>query len=87
MTTAGRKLGTYHPTPPPNIAAQCRRRASISTGASTNIRLTISIGVSGYPEHGRDRTSLLDTADKAMYRAKSLGRNCVCSAAELAGPG
>ncbi len=55
-------------------------------GAGEPIRLTISIGVSAYPDHGRDRTGLLDTADKAMYRAKSLGRNCVCSASELAAP-
>ncbi len=47
------------------------------------IRLTISIGVATYPQHGTDREILLDSADKAMYRAKSLGRNCVCSASEL----
>ncbi len=47
------------------------------------IHLTISVGVSTFPGHGRDRTELLDKADKAMYRAKSHGRNCVCSAAEL----
>ena len=49
----------------------------------TPFRLTISIGVGTFPQHGRDRTNLLDVADKAMYRAKSLGRNCVCSAADL----
>ena len=48
------------------------------------IRLTISIGVATFPDHGDDRENLLDLADKAMYRAKSLGRNCVCSAADLA---
>ena len=48
------------------------------------IRLTISIGVAAYPLHGGDRSQLLDAADKAMYRAKSRGRDCVCSASELA---
>ena len=47
------------------------------------IRLTISIVVATYPQHSRDRDGLLDMADKAMYRAKSLGRDCVCSASEL----
>jgi diguanylate cyclase (GGDEF)-like protein len=47
------------------------------------IRLTISIGVGSFPLHARERDSLLDVADKAMYRAKSLGRNCVCSASDL----
>jgi diguanylate cyclase (GGDEF)-like protein len=52
-------------------------------GRETPFRLSISIGVGTFPQHGRDRTSLLDASDKAMYRAKSLGRNCVCSAADL----
>jgi diguanylate cyclase (GGDEF)-like protein len=47
------------------------------------IRLTISIGVATCPMHARERDALLDVSDKAMYRAKSLGRNCVCSASEL----
>ena len=49
-----------------------------------HLRLTISIGVSSCPEHGASRDSLLDSADKAMYRAKSEGRNRVCSASSLA---
>ena len=47
------------------------------------IHLEISIGVATYPQHSEARDGLLDAADKAMYRAKSQGRNCVCSAAEL----
>lgn len=47
------------------------------------MHLTVSIGVSAYPAHGQDREVLLDLADKAMYRAKSIGRNRVCSASEL----
>jgi diguanylate cyclase (GGDEF)-like protein len=49
------------------------------------IRLTISIGVATSPLHASGRDTLLDLADKAMYRAKSLGRNCVCSANDLQG--
>ena len=52
-------------------------------GRGTPFRLSISIGVATFPQHGRDRTSLLDVSDKAMYRAKSLSRNCVCSASDL----
>jgi two-component system cell cycle response regulator len=51
--------------------------------AQGHLRLTISIGVATFPAHGQDRDTLLDVADKAIYRSKSLGRNRVCSAAEL----
>jgi diguanylate cyclase (GGDEF)-like protein len=47
------------------------------------LHLTCSIGLATYPAHGRTREALLDAADKAMYRAKSQGRNRVCSASEL----
>lgn len=48
-----------------------------------SLRLTVSLGVGTYPQHGSDRDQLLDASDKAMYRAKSLGRNRVCSANDL----
>ena len=49
----------------------------------TVMHLSCSVGVATYPMHGRSREALLDAADKAMYRAKSNGRDRVCSAAEL----
>lgn len=52
-------------------------------GSEGQLQLAISIGVASFPEHARERDPLLDAADKAMYRAKSLGRNRVCSAADL----
>jgi diguanylate cyclase (GGDEF)-like protein len=41
-------------------------------------KLTVSIGVSSFPEDGQDNESLLKNADEALYRAKNSGRNTVC---------
>lgn len=38
-------------------------------------RLSASIGISLFPEHGQDVETLLRKADRAMYEAKTLGRN------------
>ena len=38
-----------------------------------DIRMGASIGIAGYPEHGKDAESLLKHADFAMYRAKEKG--------------
>lgn len=72
------------------LAVAERIRATVADfrfedGHGAPIHLEISIGVSTYPEHGEERDLLLDAADKAMYLAKSQGRNCVCSAAALQG--
>jgi GGDEF domain-containing protein len=40
-------------------------------------RVTVSLGVAGYPEHGATADELVANADKALYLAKRLGRNCV----------
>lgn len=43
-------------------------------------RVTTSIGMAVLPEHGTTNTSLLAAADKALYQAKSDGRNRLCVA-------
>jgi diguanylate cyclase (GGDEF)-like protein len=40
------------------------------------VRLTVSIGVASYPQHGDSFRALLRSADQALYKAKQDGRNC-----------
>jgi diguanylate cyclase (GGDEF)-like protein len=49
-------------------------------------RLTVSIGVAVYPSDGADVDDLLLRADRAMYAAKSAGRDRVRLAADLPSP-
>lgn len=42
-----------------------------------NLSLTVCIGVASYPEHARDKASILDCADRAMYRGKQTTRNVI----------
>jgi len=68
------------------IAERIRRRVEshvFEAGREGGLQLTISIGVATCPMHGEAREPLLDAADKAMYRAKSEGRNRVASASDL----
>jgi diguanylate cyclase (GGDEF)-like protein/PAS domain S-box-containing protein len=59
-----------------DFAAEIIRRFNLPflIGDST-LYATVSIGISMYPEHGTSADELLQHADLAMYRAKSLGKN------------
>jgi diguanylate cyclase (GGDEF)-like protein len=43
-----------------------------------NVRLTVSTGISLFPDDGSDIETLIKNADLAMYRAKAIGRNQFC---------
>jgi diguanylate cyclase (GGDEF)-like protein len=45
------------------------------------VQLTTCIGVASFPEHTQDKRTLLDFADRAMYRGKKSSRNVVYMAA------
>jgi len=46
-------------------------------------RITVSIGIAGFPDDTRDPLGLIDKADIALYLAKGSGRNCVCAYDEI----
>lgn len=49
----------------------------VKFGAQETGEITVSIGVSGYPQDGRASAELIEAADKALYVAKNTGRNKV----------
>jgi len=57
------------------VAEQLRKGIEGFYQADVACHVTVSIGVSLFPEHGATTTDLLKKADSAMYRAKDLGRN------------
>jgi diguanylate cyclase (GGDEF)-like protein len=50
-----------------------------TSAAGEPMRITVSIGVAAFEG---DRRSFFDDADRALYRAKAAGKNCVFSTRE-----
>lgn len=66
-----------------DTADRLRRRIADTPqplGDGQTVTLTVSVGISAYPEHGQAADQLCAAADKAMYLAKERGRNCVVMA-------
>jgi diguanylate cyclase (GGDEF)-like protein len=55
------------------LAARLATAVEEEVAAPGDPSVTISIGVAASPEHGDDAEALIDTADRAMYRAKAAG--------------
>lgn len=59
-----------------------RKRIEQAPLSARGIRMTVSFGVSCIPDHAQTASALLESADKALYQAKKLGRNLVRVAGE-----
>jgi diguanylate cyclase (GGDEF)-like protein len=57
------------------IVAERLRQAVELECKKMNQPLTVSLGISNYPLHGSTATEVISCADKALYLAKSRGKN------------
>jgi diguanylate cyclase (GGDEF)-like protein len=55
------------------LAARLATAVEEEVAAPGDPNISVSIGVAASPEHGDDAESMIDTADRAMYRAKAAG--------------
>jgi diguanylate cyclase (GGDEF)-like protein len=53
------------------------KKEKVSDGHKDIPHITISLGVSSYPENGSEKAELIDYVDKSLYRAKASGRDLV----------
>ena len=51
----------------------------LAEGGGGPIKVTLSVGLAGYPENGADHHQILEQADAALYEAKHAGKNRVWS--------
>ncbi len=53
------------------------RATPLDVGEAPPVQVTVSVGCASFPDHGQLDATLLDAADRAMYRAKQKGRDRV----------
>jgi diguanylate cyclase (GGDEF)-like protein len=81
----GEEFALLLPETPKQEGAQVAERiremvTTLPQEAPHEIHITVSLGVAGFPEDAGDAGELMRAADRALYQAKSAGRNRVCIA-------
>jgi diguanylate cyclase (GGDEF)-like protein len=61
------------------LAERVRARVAYMNVPEGDDPITASFGIATFPLHGSSRTSLIESADAALYQAKNTGRNRVCT--------
>lgn len=61
------------------IRAEVEHSDFSEEGLLPSLRVTVSIGISTYPDNGGTAENIVELVDKALYRAKGAGKNVVCA--------
>lgn len=61
------------------IAEQFRRLVQTNTSP----KLTVSVGISSYPDDGKTASELIEAADRALYKSKEKGKNSITLYSEI----
>jgi two-component system cell cycle response regulator len=70
------------------VIAERIREAVMSEVFQTELgplKVTLSLGIATYPDHGEDRSSVIDLADQSLYHAKKHGRNQSVAVGQMRG--
>ncbi len=60
------------------VGSEIRKIIEKETIKLLGFKITVSIGIATFPEDGDTLKTIIENADKALYRAKRSGRNRVC---------
>ena len=62
------------------VAQRMRKKIedNIFKAYDEKLKMTVSIGLAVYPDDSQEMSDLIEAADKALYAAKSSGKNIVC---------
>jgi len=69
-----------------DVAERIRVRMSEIRFGSNGSTVTLSLGLGEFPTDGATPEGVIDAADRALYRAKEHGRNCVVTPRMVLGP-
>ena len=78
----GEEFAVVLPETPPGGATSFGEKVRGAVEALADLGLTVSVGIASLSQCDGSATDLVEKADKELYRAKSKGRNQVCSAGD-----
>ena len=65
------------------LLLRVRTNVFVEQRTGKELKLTISLGIAGFPNDSSEPTGLINLADKALYLSKQKGRDCISFSSEV----